>query len=305
MNKHQKQIIQHQFRSEKEALEELERQYQEALDDINEKILMYQSMPETQSRIYRKQYQENLKKQVEAALEKLHSGEYTTIMQYLHDAYADGFVGTMYDMHGQGVPIIVPIDQDAVIKAIQTDTKLKADLYSELAMDINTLKKTISSEISRGLSSGMSYDDIIRNIHDRTKASQGRAKTIVRTEGHRIQQASAEDARQIAKAKGADIVKQWDATLDGDTRSKHRRLDGQIRETNKPFEMDGKEAMYPGDFGDPAEDCNCRCVALTRARAALDEDELATLKERAEFFQLDKQDSFKVFKKKYLRAANT
>ena len=63
--------------------------------------------------------------------------------------------------------------------------------------------------------------------------------------------------------------------------------------------------MYPGAFGDPSEDCNCRCVALTRARWALDEEELATLKERAAFFELDKQDSFEDFKKKYLKAAET
>lgn len=305
MNKQQKQVIQQQYGSEKAVLKELERQYQEALDEINQKIQMYQSMPETQSRIYRRQYQENLKKQVEAALEKLHSGQYETIDQYLQDTYKDGFVGTMYDMHGQSVPVIVPIDQNAAIKAVLTDTKLKHNLYDELGIDIKAMKKTISSELSRGIASGMAYDDIARNIKAKTKAPLKRAKTIVRTEGHRIQQASAEDARQAAKAKGADVVKQWDATLDGDTRPTHRRLDGQIRETDEPFEMDGKKAMYPGDFGDPAEDCNCRCVALTRARAALDEDELETLKKRAEFFELDKKDSYKEFKKKYLKAAET
>ena len=63
--------------------------------------------------------------------------------------------------------------------------------------------------------------------------------------------------------------------------------------------------MYPHDFGDPAEDCNCRCVALTRARWALGEAELQTLKDRAKFFELDKTDSFKDFEKKYLKAAET
>jgi hypothetical protein len=130
-----------------------------------------------------------------------------------------------------------------------------------------------------------------------------RAKTIVRTEGHRIQQASSNDARETAKANGCDVVKQWDGTLDSDTRPTHRRLDGQIRETDKPFEMDGKKAMYPGDFGKAEEDCNCRCVALTRAKWALDEEELKTLKERAKFFELDKKDDFKEFEEKYLKAA--
>ena len=305
MNKRQKEVVQYQLTMERLVLDELEKEYREALKDINLKIRMYLSQPETQSKIYHRQYQETLKKQVEAALEKLHSDEYTTINQYLHDSYTDAFVGTMYDLHIQGVPVIAPIDQNAVIKAVMTDTRLNKPLYKKLGVDVDKLKRTVSSEISRGLASGMLYDEIARNIQFRAKAPKGRAKGIVRTEGHRIQQASAEDARQTARSKGADVVKQWDATLDGVTRPTHKRLDGQIRETDEPFEMDGKEAMYPGDFGDPAEDCNCRCIALTRSRSALDEDELATLKERAKFFGLDKTESFKDFEKKYLKAAQT
>jgi hypothetical protein len=47
---------------------------------------------------------------------------------------------------------------------------------------------------------------------------------------------------------------------------------------------------------------NCRCALLQRAKWALDEQELATLKERAEYYGLDKSDNFKDFKKKYLKA---
>lgn len=305
MNKRQKEVIGHQLTMEKAVLDALEKEYEEALKDINLKIQMYQAMPETQSRIYQKQYQETLKKQVEAVLEKLHSDEYTTIIQYLHDSYTTAFVGTMYDLHGQGVPVIVPIDQRAAIKAVVTDSKLSKPLYKKLGVDVNKLKKSVSSEISRGIASGLLYDDIARNIQFRTNAPLSRAKAIVRTDGHRIQQESAEDARQAAKAKGADVVKQWDATMDGATRPMHRELDGQIRETDKPFEANGKTAMYPGDFGDPAEDCECRCVALTRSRSALDADELATLKDRAKFFGLDKTKDFDEFKNKYLQVAET
>jgi hypothetical protein len=126
---------------------------------------------------------------------------------------------------------------------------------------------------------------------------------IVRTEGHRIQNASTFDAQQAAKAKGCNVVKQWDSTLDGKTRPTHRELDGQIREVEEYFEAAGKKAKFPGDFNDPAEDCNCRCTTLTRARWALGEDELKTLQDRARFFGLDKSKSFDDYKKKYLKAA--
>lgn len=138
-----------------------------------------------------------------------------------------------------------------------------------------------------------------------TKAPLSRARTIVRTEAGRVQEQANFDAANKAKAAGADVVKQWSAVLDGKTRDTRRELDHQIREMDKPFEIGGKKAMYPHDFGDPAEDCNCRCTLLTRARAALDKDELEVMQKRAEFFGLDKTDSFAEFKEKYLKAAES
>lgn len=303
MNKRQKEVIQSQLNDEKEVLKRLEKQYAAALNDINTKIRILQSDELTQSRIYRIEHQKALKSQVSGILEKLHSDEYSTIEQFLKDSYTSGFIGTTYDLFGQGVPLIMPIDPKDAVRAVMTDSKISGGLYNSLGVDVKKLKKSISAEISRGLASDMSYEDITRNIANATKAPLGRARTIVLTETHRIKQASTRDVQVKAKEKGADVLKQWNSTLDGETRKTHRRLDGQIREVEEPFEMDGKEAMYPGDFNDPAEDCNCRCESLTRARWALGEDELATLKERAEFFGLDKTKDFEDFKGKYLKAA--
>lgn len=291
--------------AEKAVLKDIEKQYQAALKDIDTKIRILESDELTQTRIYRIEYQKALKKQVEATLEKLHSDEYSTINQFLSGSYTNAFIGTMYDLHGQNIPLVIPVDKNAAAKAIVSDTKLSKDLYTSLGVDITKMKKTISGEITRGIASGLTHYEIARNISFASKAPMSRAKTIAQTESHRIQQASTHDAQKAAKAKGADIVKQWDSTLDGKTRDTHRKLDGQIREIDEYFEMDGKKARYPGDFGDPAEDCNCRCVSLQRARKAMDADELNTLKQRAEYFGLDKSDSFVEFKNNYLKAVET
>jgi len=304
LNKREKELVELLYGQEQDVLKELERQYRKTLDEINLKIRILQSDELTQSKVYQLQYQEALKKQIEGLVEKLHGDEYTTIQQYLHDSYTTGFVGAMYSIHGQGVPLLLPIDQNAAVKAILTDSKINEGLYDSLGVDANNLKKKIRQEITRGIAGGMTYNDIARNITATTKTPLSNARRIVQTEGHRIQQAATYDAQQASKAKGADVVKQWDSTLDGATRPTHRKLDGQIREVKEPFEEDGKKAMFPGDFGDPAEDCNCRCVSLTRARWALDEDELQTLKDRAEYFGLtrEKTKSFEEFQKKYLKA---
>lgn len=319
MNKREKEVLQAQLDAEKKVLKQLEKQYQAALDDINEKILLLQSKTVydaegigqtvqvplnrlTQSKIYQIEHQKALKGQIEGIIEKLHGDEYNTISQYLEDCYVNGFVGTAYDIAGQGIPLIMPIDQAAAVRAIQTESKISEGLYNALGVDTKSLKKNISQEVTRGIASGLTFDDISRNIRNVSNVPISNAKRIARTEGHRIQQASAYDAQQAAKKKGADVVKQWDSTLDGRTRPTHRRLDGQIREVDEVFEMDGKSAKYPGDFGDPGEDCNCRCASLTRAKWGLDEDELQTLKDRAAYFGLDKTEAFEDFKKKYLEA---
>ena len=325
MNKREKEVFQYQLDSEKAVLEELEKQYRVALRDIKEKVQIFESdvyliesairqsdmdataraaaLSVRQSKIYQKKYQEALQKQLEGILDKLQSDEYSTLQKYLHSSYEDAFLGTMYDIHGQGIPLVMPIDQSAAVKAIMTDSQISGGLYASLGVDVKGLKKAISQEITRGIATGMEINEIARNISNVSNAPLSRAKTIARTESHRIQQASTMDAQIKSKDKGADVVKQWDSTLDGATRPVHRHLDGQIREIDEPFEAGGKKAMYPGDFGDPAEDCNCRCVSLTRARWALDEDELQTLKDRAKFFGLDKTEDFNDFKKKYLKAS--
>ena len=303
MNKQQKEVIQHQLDSEKEVLEQLTKHYQRALNDIDRKIRILQSDELTQSRVYRIEYQKALKKQVEAILEKLHADEYTTIQQFLSDSYTAGYVGTAYDMFGQGVPLILPIDKNAAVKAVVTDSQISEGLYESLGVDTKKLKTTISSEITRGIAAGLPHSEIARNIAAYARAPLSRAKTIVRTESHRIQQAAALDAQKTAVSKGAKVVKQWMSTLDGKTRTSHRKLDGQIREVDEFFELGGMKAKHPGDFGDPAEDCNCRCQLLQRARIALDKDELKTLQERAEFFGLDKTADLEDFSKKYLKAA--
>lgn len=301
MNKRDKEVIQFQLDNEKAVLEDLRRQYERAMRDIEARIRLLQSKDETASRIYQIEYQKKLKKQVAAILDKLQADEYTSMERYLTDSYTDAYVGTMYAMSGQGVHVIAPIDKAAAVRAIITDSKLSTDLYK--ALDMGVLKKTISAEITRGIATSLQFDQIARNVRDRAHISLSNATRIVRTEGHRIQQESADDARNAAKARGADVVKQWDASLDGATRKPHRILDGQIREVDEPFEAGGYKVMYPGKFGRPEQDCNCRCVALTRARWALDEKELETLKERAKYFGLDKTEDFNDYKRKYLKAA--
>ena len=312
MNKRQKQVIQSQLNDERATLNKLKGIYKKALDDVNDRLAALKGRAETenlQSVIYQIQYQEALKKQINGILDTLNGDQFSTISEYLAKSYESGFVGAMYDIHGQGVPLIFPIDQDQVVQAVTLDTKLSKPLYNKLGEDVNLLKKRVANNISRGIAQGQSYSDIAKNIAVGMVGNYARmnggalynAMRITRTEAHRISQQAAYDALKKAKDNGADVVKQWDATLDKRTRPSHARVDGEIRELDEPF---SNGLMKPGDpRGRAAEVINCRCQLLQRAKCALDVDELDELKDRAAYFGLDKTANFEEFRRKYMPAS--
>lgn len=136
MNKAQKQVAQAQLNREKQAIKELKQVYQRALRDCEQKIRELSErtdMENLQSIIYQKQYQEALKAQLEGVLSNLQSNSYATVSDYLTKCYRDGYTGVMYDLQKTGIPIIMPIDQAAVVRAIQTDSKLSKLLYDKWA----------------------------------------------------------------------------------------------------------------------------------------------------------------------------
>ena len=312
MNKRQKEVQQLFLDQEKEVLKKLEANYQNALDEINNKIelLMARQDADMQHVIYQVEYQKALKNQVSAILEQLHNNEFETISEYLANAYEEGFIGTMYDLQGQGIPLIIPLDQEQIVAAIQHETKLSESLYSTLGKDTKDLSKKIAGEISRGISSGAMYAEIARNIAAWARIPKNNAMRIARTESHRIQIQATADAQWRAKENGADVVKQWDSTLDKKTRKSHRKLDGQIRELDEEFEVNGHKAMQPGGFGRPEEDINCRCALLQRARWALGNDytkwsedaPIEIADDGTSQLALLKEKNYKSFKEKYKTA---
>lgn len=313
MNKTEKQIAKYQLQQEQKILRELKQVYAQASKDLQKSINdlnLRTDMQNLQSIIYQVKYQEAMKKQIDGILDKLNKGSYQAINEYLQDAYQNGYIGNMYSLQKQGIPITVPIDQKKVLTALQTDSKLSSKYHSgnvlkgRLAEDVKKLKVTIRVELSRGIANGETWQQVAYKIalgmNNPMSKALNMAMRIARTEGHRVNQQGFLDAGTEAKKKGADIVKQWDATLDSVTRPWHQEADGQIREWGDFFDVGGEKMKAPSVGGSARNVCNCRCQLLQRAKWALDEDELKTLQDRASFFGLDKSKDFEDFKKKYL-----
>lgn len=324
MNKRQK-LVQQQFLNNEEAvIKRLKQVYGKSLADINDKIKnltftidelqkkydwMDPDDPERakvksqiQSKIYQKQYQEQLQKQVDGILNQMQISQFTTISEYLDLCYEDGFIGTIFDAHGQGVPIMTPIDQESMVRAVQLDSKISKGLYTRLGEDVDLLKKKITAQVSRSISTGESFAQTAKQLAGYTRIGYNNAIRIARTEGHRIQITAAMDAMTAAKDKGADVVKQWDSTLDARTRESHATVDGEFRELDKKF---SNGLMFPGDpHGAAAEVILCRCALLQRARWALDDGftKFNNFTKQVESF--DSPDDYGEFKKAFFSKEN-
>ena len=310
MNKQQKEVLKSTLRNEGKILKELESVYNQALQDIMAKISDLTARTDTQnlqSIIYRVEYQKALKSQIETIIDQLHNNEFKSISEYLTKCYEEGWIGTFYDLQNQGIPLIFPIDQEQVIKAIQVDTKLSKNLYDSLGIDIKELKQVIRTEVSRGLSQSYSYEQMATLIKRAGGNTYKNSVRIARTEGHRITNEATYNAQVKAKSKGAQITKEWDSTLDAKTRPEHQFLDGQLVDVDKPFkDSEGNEAMYPGDFGVAKLDISCRCIMTQRAKWFLNEDaEFAKFNgESNELVTFKNKEDYEEFKKEFWKWSN-
>lgn len=288
IRKDEKEVIQAQLDNEKAVLKQLEQSYKDALTEIEGKIaqLLGRSDADMAHVVYQVEFQKSLKKQIQGILLQLQTEKFETVSEYLTTCYNEGFLGTLYSLQKQGVPLAIPINQEEVAAAIQLETKLSTSLYE--AFDMKDLQKKIASEISRGFSTGAMYSEIARNVASYARIDKNKATRIVRTEGHRITEAAAYNAQIKAKERGADIVRIWDAFFDAKTRPSHMRVDGEIRELEEKFSNGLK---YPGDpNGAAAEVVNCRCRSRTDARWALDAESTKMLGDVSEMSDKRKQE---------------
>ena len=304
MNSRQKQVQMSLLKNEKAVIKQLEQSYQNAIADIDKYILQLLARKDTenlQSIIYQIKYQEAIKKELESYLKVLHSKNFNTVDEYLKECYEQAHIGTLFDLQGQGIPLILPLDQEQMISAITLNSKLSEPLYNALGYNVDALKLDVLREISRGIAQGLSYQEMARNLKNVTNVDYNKTLRIAKTEGHRIQQEATYNVQKRAIAKGAKVVKQWDSTLDGKTRPTHRALDGQIVDVDEYFKSEsGYKALYPGGFGIPSEDCNCRCCILQRAEWALSDEEFTKMNgETNELQHFESIEDYNKFKKTF------
>lgn len=281
MKQWQKEIKQAQLDREKQVHKELEGTYRQALDDVNKKAKDLQDQisklvaddPENESllrsKVYQLKYQEQIKAQLDDAMNRLNDAG--SIEAYMEDMYREGYASNIYALQKQGVPVIAPINHDKMLTALTYNTN-NIPLSTRLYKNIEKTKKQVMSEITRGIASGMSNQDVARNIKNRMGVSYRKARQLAQNEGHRVNTQAVMDSMHDAKDRGADIVKQWDCTYDKKTRPVHARLDQKWTDIDDYFDYGGGKVFAPKQFGVASLDINCRCALLSVPRWDVDSD---------------------------------
>ena len=268
---------------EEDVLKKLEKTYKQSLQDVkkhakelqNDLDKLIADDPDNEnlirSKVYQLNYQKALEKQINGYMDVIKRDNVKDINDYLKTVYSDGFMTQQYGLMKQGVSITMPINQKLLVKSITYKTE-NIPLSARIYKNVEKAKTNIISEISRGLSTGMSVNDIARNLENSMGVSSRKAYQLAQNEGARVRKDATVDCIKEAKKKGADLVKMWDATMDSKTRPIHAELHGKWAEVDEKFEYSGGEVFAPKEFGVPALDINCRCALLSVPRWDVDDN---------------------------------
>lgn len=305
MTKYEKEILQAQLDLEEKIGHDLKAAIQRALNKIAQKVKELQlseimeklpeaaafsvldtsgepiELPQQRGQVYQAQYQREITESVQEPIQALETETQEIVKRSFWEYFALGALATMYLLHRQKTPLIFPVSSSAQhvdaakctsgIKVTFSDVHV-AESYKYIRNAYRDLQVRSVADISRHIANGVPYNKIARDMANNMNATPfskaySKAMTIVRTEGGRIRSEAEYQVQLAAKARGADIVKEWSATLDGKTRDSHMLVDGEVREIEDRF---SNGLLYPCEAGQAAaEVINCRCVALTRVRRAL------------------------------------
>lgn len=157
-------------------------------------------------------------------------------------------------------------DESTVARLIQDDPQILPMPAPGVVKDkaFPYYNRLMSSAITQGILQGETIPQIARRIMEKTgESSYKSAVRNARTAYTGAQNAGRIEGLHQAQRLGIEVKKKWRATLDYRTRDTHRDLDGQIRNVDEPFSVDGDEIDFPGDpKAKPALVYNCRCALI-------------------------------------------
>ena len=141
---------------------------------------------------------------------------------------------------------------------IETRMQSETETVRIVPIDTDSMNGSVYRDIA-----GENWEQRISDYYD---SEDGTADDVIRvldTDSHRIYNDAIED---VGERSSGRIYKTWRTMEDLRVRDPHAYLEGMTIPIDRRFySYNGQSARYPGDFGTPEMDCNCRCrIELSR-----------------------------------------
>lgn len=265
LNKWQKEIAKLKDADNIRVANQLRKRYETNLKEIRRLLKNYSgeydTMPHWQQLRFGK-YQA-LERQLVEILENSGTELSMLIEDYGIDQYQKGygelFYTSEFDWNTQ-VDMNM-LDTSSIRQIVESPTS--ATRLSSFWKNRNTLAQQVDHALNTGLTQGLGYAEIAKNIEQAMTSDYHKSLRIARTEASRVYGLGQIQAQQEFKKLGFEPRKMWVASLDSKTRSSHRHLDGVTIRVDEHFEGNNGLGLAPGLFGVASEDINCRCKVIT------------------------------------------
>jgi hypothetical protein len=251
----------------KKAEKEIVKNYKIALKDLKARIaLLHEKYAVegvlTYAEMAKYNRYDELIKSINANLKDITGKNAKLIKGLAAEAYQESYYRTAFFLEsgvqaklGYGL-----INPDTIKAAVQNPIS-GLTLNQTLEKNRANIILKIRQEVTQGLIKGEPYSKMAKRFTDTLGGDAYKATRVAQTEAHRCMTEGTLQSGHHAAERGVDMLKVWDATLDGKTRDSHQALDQQKVGVDDDFTSPVTGATGPGPrlMGDAAEDCNCRC----------------------------------------------
>lgn len=195
-------------------------------------------------------------------LSEVHRKNARVLRNALSEMYTEMYYMTAWAIEGEVEAILSwgLINPNVISRAVMAPID-KLTLNDRLERNRQKILSEIRTQLVQGIIKGDSYEKMARRMKDVLEQDANKARTVTRTEAHRIRNLGKMDSAKKAAELGIEMVKVWDATLDKRTRPAHRKLDGKKVGVDLDFvSRNGGRGPAPGNLGKAKDDINCRCT---------------------------------------------
>ena len=240
------------------------REYRAAVKTIQAELAqLYDTLPMSPAQRMERRRLANILFQIEQEMTRLYQSNRDTLLERLQAIYRDMYYMTGWAIEQElgGAQLAWGLLNPEVIQAAVLAPIDRLTLDDRLERNRRRIVRAIQQSLTQGLILGEAYEDMAKRIRGVLEQDARKARTVARTEGHRIRNQGRLDSARRAKELGIEVVKVWDATLDSRTRPAHRRLDGVAVGVDEDFNSPaGGKGPAPGNLDKAEDDINCRCT---------------------------------------------